>query len=530
MGTKDDAGCESLADEELILVQDSDEEDTRSLLSITSETKELVLKIPTLSTTAEEEVMAESGPEDLSHNHLITFPIPPLPLSPHKFSFESTDESEMEATGTLRISSSPVKAKVDPILNNLGHLFTADCSESAYISEYEQKSLPEFFRTQGVKFMTKTPARYLSIRSGILSLWHDSFAPKRKYLNKLTCRKHLIESVRGDSGCFSRVHIFLEDIGAINDPVIIGQKSSSEPKKAQHLKSAARKELTSLLVSNSVNETLSLSSIYLGKRSRKPTKPASAFKTIAHDSNSLHHRPRRKLFTSSAHRPHNHLGEEFRLVPLVDDTISGVPFEVHISGQAMALMRLHAILSPGKEIIGLIGGKISFVKEAMPILDVSEALPCKTSAASSIECDMDAVSEMQASELLQAQGLCILGWYHSHPGFDPDPSIRDIETQSVYQDAFRSSQDDGLDWEPFVGVIVSPPSRVECLHLAHDSGDRIPLKVPIEISNPDAIDFDILAGRLEEAFIDNPDSQEFMPIKQITPDVLKSLLSSSSIK
>ena len=31
------------------------------------------------------------------------------------------------------------------------------------------------------------------------------------------------------------------------------------------------------------------------------------------------------------------------------------------------------------------------------------------------------------------QGYLTVGWYHSHPTFVPDPSVRDIENQSVYQ-------------------------------------------------------------------------------------------------
>lgn len=46
---------------------------------------------------------------------------------------------------------------------------------------------------------------------------------------------------------------------------------------------------------------------------------------------------------------------------------------------------------------------------------------------------MDPVSQTQASETLAARGYSIIGWYHSHPAFDPNPSIRDIDTQAKYQ-------------------------------------------------------------------------------------------------
>ncbi|KAJ2471853.1 hypothetical protein IWW56_006256, partial [Coemansia sp. RSA 2131] len=50
-------------------------------------------------------------------------------------------------------------------------------------------------------------------------------------------------------------------------------------------------------------------------------------------------------------------------------------------------------------------------------------------------------------------GLCVVGWYHSHPTFRPDPSIIDIENQTAYQALFR---DNDSSEEPFVGAIVGP--------------------------------------------------------------------------
>ena len=44
----------------------------------------------------------------------------------------------------------------------------------------------------------------------------------------------------------------------------------------------------------------------------------------------------------------------------------------------------------------------------------------------------------------------MLGWYHSHPMFVANPSIRDMETQQDFQKWFA------LEDCPFVGVIVSP--------------------------------------------------------------------------
>ena len=43
------------------------------------------------------------------------------------------------------------------------------------------------------------------------------------------------------------------------------------------------------------------------------------------------------------------------------------------------------------------------------------------------------VSQTQASEEIRSAGLKVIGWYHSHPVFDPNPSVRDMETQLKFQ-------------------------------------------------------------------------------------------------
>ena len=81
------------------------------------------------------------------------------------------------------------------------------------------------------------------------------------------------------------------------------------------------------------------------------------------------------------------------------------------------------------EIIGLLGGTLDPEKR---ILYVTEAFPCH-SLSTGIQCEMDPVSEMHAREIFAQKGLTTVGWYHSHPTFDPNPSVRDIENQTAYQ-------------------------------------------------------------------------------------------------
>jgi protein MYSM1 len=64
---------------------------------------------------------------------------------------------------------------------------------------------------------------------------------------------------------------------------------------------------------------------------------------------------------------------------------------------------------------------------------------------------------MEPNSLVRAQThaeelrLEVVGWYHSHPTFPPEPSLRDLENQTAHQTAFIKQ---GV--EPFVGVIVNP--------------------------------------------------------------------------
>lgn len=60
------------------------------------------------------------------------------------------------------------------------------------------------------------------------------------------------------------------------------------------------------------------------------------------------------------------------------------------------------------------------------------------------------VSQCESSELITSRGLSVVGWYHSHPNFDPSPSDTDVDTQNTLQSWFNDTG------KPFVGLIISP--------------------------------------------------------------------------
>ena len=70
--------------------------------------------------------------------------------------------------------------------------------------------------------------------------------------------------------------------------------------------------------------------------------------------------------------------------------------------------------------------------------------------------EMDPTSELEVRTTIKEEGNIIVGWYHSHPTFPPDPSLVDLENQRTYQKLFAQGSEDGEGGigGPFVGCIV----------------------------------------------------------------------------
>eukprot|EP01034_Spumella_vulgaris_P022548 gene22548-28681_t len=83
---------------------------------------------------------------------------------------------------------------------------------------------------------------------------------------------------------------------------------------------------------------------------------------------------------------------------------------------------------------------------------IQAAFPCTATdrtddGATDVELDPEADWLLRQS--IEEMGMCVVGWYHSHPTFKPVPSVTDINNQFMYQNAMQESQ------QPFVGLIVS---------------------------------------------------------------------------
>lgn len=127
------------------------------------------------------------------------------------------------------------------------------------------------------------------------------------------------------------------------------------------------------------------------------------------------------------------------------------PFEVVVEGQAQLVMDFHAHLC-GCEIIGLLGGQ--WEADNRRII-VKAAYPCTRLEGSHSGTSVEVAPEAQvkAMQQMEQNSHTSVGWYHSHPIFEPTPSQKDNENQRNQQALHRCGKT-GL--EPCLGVIIGP--------------------------------------------------------------------------
>ncbi|CEP19442.1 hypothetical protein [Parasitella parasitica] len=350
------------------------------------------------------------------------------------------------------------------------------------VSEQEKAHNPEWFKHK----YSKTPDRYLKIRNHMLACWKLA---RPRYLTKTSARKGLKDC--GDVNAIGRVHDYLESIGAINVDCV--NSAPRPPRRLPRESSSADDE--DLLLLDAMEDASGLVVGYDGPRKRKVRNELGDWvdprelegRVIEHGQVvvRLDAKPKRVVKRLS----HHYYGgddfgrgyDPFRLVPTEHYTEDKpAPFELEISSDCLLVMDFHSHLAH-TEIIGLLGG--NFIKRGdSKILQVAVVFPCQ-STSTGIQCEMDPASEMQARELFAAKGLNVVGWYHSHPTFEPHPSIRDIENQTSYQTLFREEKTGD---EPFIGVIVTPydpeirgeNSQIQYLHISKEWNELHSFRVP----------------------------------------------------
>jgi protein MYSM1 len=137
---------------------------------------------------------------------------------------------------------------------------------------------------------------------------------------------------------------------------------------------------------------------------------------------------------------------------------------------AQLVMDTHAHLCTN-EVIGYLGGAWD---AAARVVTVDKAFPGRGLASGS-DVEMDPVAEVELKARVESEGMRVVGWYHSHPVFEPTPSGVDVDNQLNYQSLFAASLDSEeaeassnqkrKTVSPFVGFIVGPydlrlPTRV----------------------------------------------------------------------
>ncbi|KAJ1981676.1 hypothetical protein H4R35_000626 [Dimargaris xerosporica] len=387
-----------------------------------------------------------------------------LPRLPPSTSPLITNPSPRPDSNSLTTSTRATDFSIDP----------------AHITERERRAVPEFFTGK----TNKTPDRYMMIRNHIIQAWQQC---KPKYLTKIAVRPGLKHC--GDVNAIGRVHSFLERIGAINKDAVLSPVAWGKLQSA-HKSSTSQSTMRGVVTASSATKPTELSrsirrpsasgpglkadpALILPPESKRVSRPAKSQPSPA--------KRAKRPFKSSVELAPDNEYDPFTLVPLTETRSKQDPASMRVVLQplTLAVMDFHAHLAQ-TEIIGLLGGVFD---EPSKTIIVQDVFPCK-SISTDFQCEMDPESEMEARETFANANLYVVGWYHSHPTFEPNPSLRDIENQTVYQELFR--RPNGL--EPFIGVIVCPfhPSdtpvtsktRIFTLSALRDAthGHRVPVR------------------------------------------------------
>jgi len=125
------------------------------------------------------------------------------------------------------------------------------------------------------------------------------------------------------------------------------------------------------------------------------------------------------------------------------------PFHVFVHSSVYATVDLHSHMSTA-EVMGFLAGSWDASKLT---INVVAAFPGRSMLDGATECEMDPVVEVDLRATIETQGMQVVGWYHSHPTFQPVPSSCDVDNQANYQALFH---DGAAQMEPFIALINSP--------------------------------------------------------------------------
>ncbi|KAJ1532347.1 hypothetical protein ONE63_000951 [Megalurothrips usitatus] len=302
--------------------------------------------------------------------------------------------------------------------------------------EEERVIHAEFFEGRPAK----TPKRYLKIRNHIIDTWLQS---KPSYVTKTSVRSGLRNC--GDVNCIGRIHSYLEQTGVIN----FGCEQARYNHSSQLLVGSTSKSITISSNKDKVNREL-LCMEGMRPRKKKQEIDEDLLGSTEGGYTILHKDDGQTFLTyNSVVKPKSQKSESSVIRLMYCSKFSSekpAPFTVHLHAGALLVIDVHAHCSHNVEVMGLLGGELR-----EDSLHIVRAVSCQASLSSSTHCDMCPVSQSEASDTISREGLSVVGWYHSHPTFVPNPSLQDLSTQAEMQRWFSDTKA-----APFVGLILSP--------------------------------------------------------------------------
>lgn len=333
------------------------------------------------------------------------------------------------------------------------------CLDSHTITDLEKYFHSEFFEGRP----TKTPERYVKIRTYILDTWSNI---KPAYVSKTAIRNGLKNC--GDVNCIGRIHSLFEQIGAINfgydgiqftyirpltelqkwftqsqikggggHSTVSGNNNTAAGlgKDFDFQKFDRRQRTKTLSESNSSSECVVDVNYTLRHDDSGPTQLIVAPSINANET----------AVKFPRHGKRSQIPIELELIECHRFGIENLaPFKVSITLSTLLCIQLHS-LSAKHEVMGFLGGYRSKTVGRNK-LSLTRYKPCKTSEQNGTMCEMCPISQVEQSSSLIAEGNELLGWFHSHPKFPPNPSRTDVRTQAEMQHQFVD--------KPFIGFIL----------------------------------------------------------------------------
>nr|CAG4642337.1 EOG090X020Z [Evadne anonyx] len=126
------------------------------------------------------------------------------------------------------------------------------------------------------------------------------------------------------------------------------------------------------------------------------------------------------------------------------------PFTVSLHTSAAIVIDIHCSLT-SSEVVGYLAGIWDMNTNG---LTIKRAFPCLSRLA---DASRGHTMELTIFQAMEAAGLSLVGWYHSHPSAPPTPTVQDIDTQLEYQLKLKGGGDQG--YRPCIAMISSPYQR-----------------------------------------------------------------------